>query len=123
MRMGEPPGGQRALADYIGEAARRVAAEAGEDPDDPRRYGADGLRELAAYVLGLPADDGRLLELTSLGYRVGVFAPYDEAAAAPTGVRREAPREGCGAFLARLVRLMRDGALRHARAHGVLGDP
>ena len=117
------PGGQRALADYIGEAARRAAAEAGEHPDDPRRHGADGLRELAAYVRRLPAEDGRLLELTSLGYRVGVFAPYEEAAAALARFRRDDPREACGAFLARLVRMMRDGALRHARAHGVLGDP
>ena len=121
--MGEPVGGRRALADYIREAAGRVAAEAGEDADDPRHHGADGLRELAAYVLGLPADDGRLLELTSLGYRVGVFAPYDEAAAAIAGFRRDTPREDCGAFPARLACLMRDGALRHARAHGVLGDP
>ena len=123
MRVREPTGGQRALADYIGEAARRAAAEAGEDPDDPRWRGADGLRELAAYVLRLPADDGRLLELTSLGYRVGAFVPYEEAAAALARFRRDDPREDCGAFLARLVRLMRDGALRHARARGVLGDP
>ena len=121
--MGEPVGGQRALADYIREAARRAMAEAGEDPDAPHRHGADGLRELVEYVLGLPADDGRLLELTSLGYRVGVFAPYDDAAAAVAGFRRDDPREECGAFLVRLVRLMRDGALRHARARGVLGDP
>jgi hypothetical protein len=122
--MGEPTGGQRALADYIREVAGRVAAESGEHPDDPRRRQcAAGLRELAACVLRLPADDERLLELTSLGYRVGVFAPFEEAAAAIAGFRRDDPREACGAFLARLVGLMRDGALRHARAHGVLGDP
>ena len=92
MRMGEPTGGQRALADYIGEAARRAAAEAGEDPDDPRRHGADGLRELAAYVRRLPAEDGCLLELTSLGYRVGLFAPYEEAADAIACFRHDDPR-------------------------------
>ncbi len=121
--MGEPRGGQRALATYLREAAGRATEAVGEDPDDPHRRGADGLRELAAYVRRLPADDERLLELTSLGYRVGVFAPFEEAAAAIAGFRRDDPREACGAFLARLVGLMRDGALRHARAHGVLGDP
>ena len=85
-----PPGGQRVLADYIREQARRWDNGADHQPEDPRhRRRADGLRELAGYVLGLPADD---------------------------------QREDCGAFLARLLRLMRDGALRHARAHGVLGD-
>jgi hypothetical protein len=120
---GEPTRGQRALADYIREAGRRPAAGAGEPPDDPRRRrGADGLRALAAYVLRLPPDDQRVLELVTLGYRVGVFAPFEQAADALARFRRDDPREDCGAFLTRLVRLMRDGALRHARDHGVLGD-
>ena len=122
--MGEPTGGQRALADYIREVGCRQAAEKGERAGPRRaRGGADGLGKLATYVLRLPPDAECILELTSLGYRVGMFASFDEAANAIAQFRRDAPREDCGAFLARLVRLMRDGALRHARAHGVLGDP
>ena len=119
--MREPSRAQRALVDYIREQASRPDEAAAERADGlHRRRHADDLRELAGYVLHLPPDDERLLELTTLGYRVGVFAPFDEAADALARFRRDDPREDCGAFLARL---MRDGALRHARAHGVFGDP
>ena len=122
--MRESSRGQRALVDYIREVGCRQAAEKGGRAGPRRaRGGADGLGKLATYVLRLPPDDGRVLELTSLGYRAGVFAPYEEAAAAIARFRRDDPCEDCEAFLARLVRLMRDGALRHARAHGVFGDP
>ena len=120
--MREPTEGQRALAAYLCERACR--SEAGERPEGPRDQApAAGLRELAGYVLRLPPDDERLLELASLGYRVGMFVPFEEAAEAVARFRRDDPREDGGAFLARLARLMRDGALRDARAHGVLGDP
>ena len=51
-------------------------------------------------MLRLPPDDECLLELTSLGYRVGVFAPFEEAAAAIVRFRRGAggdPRRGMSA--------------------------
>ena len=57
-----------AIADYFRDQVRWRSEKAAECPEDSRNERcADGLEELAAYVLGLPVDDERIIERAVLG--------------------------------------------------------
>jgi hypothetical protein len=116
---------QQAIADHFREQARWRRDKAAEYPDDQRNAQcAAGLEELAEYVLGLPADDERVIELTTLGVRDGMFSPFPGSPAEHAIGRFRFHRgdEDCGQFLAELVRRMRDDALRFGREHGAIPD-
>ena len=116
--------GQQAIADYLNEQADWRRREAAEYPDDPRNLRcAEGLEELAGYVLSLDPSDQRIIELTTLGVRDGRFSPSPGGFAANAVARFRFDRrgEGCGGFLTSLVRLMRNDALRFAGDPGELG--
>jgi hypothetical protein len=111
---------QAAIADHFREQVRWRSEKAAEYPDDYRNEQcADGLEELAAYVLSLPADDERIIELGTLGVRDGLFSPFsgDLAAYAISRFRFDDGRDECGGFLANLVKRLRDDAIRFAKQH------
>ena len=124
--------GQRAIADYLLEQARWRGEKAEQYPEDARNLRcAAGLKELAEYVLGLSPTDERVLELTTLGVREGMFSPYPAVGPgggnAPYAISRfrfhaYGADEDCEHFLARLVVHMRDDALAFAREQGELPD-
>ena len=116
--------GQQAIAEYFNARARWRYQKAAEYPDDPRNLRcAEGLEELASYVLSLDPSDERILELTTLGVREGGFSPFHESAAyAVARFRFHCRDEDCGAFLTSLLGVMRDDALRVARERGDLDE-
>jgi hypothetical protein len=112
---------QQAIADHFHDQARWRSEKAAEYPEDHRNARcADGLEDLAEYVLGLPADDERLIELAAIGVREGLFSPLpgDSAAYAIGRFRFDRADKDCGHFLASLVRMVRDDAIRQAQLAG-----
>lgn len=98
--------GQQAIADYVLERAEIQEEQGGDHPTPPRnKQVAAALRDLATYILALPADDERIVTLTTLLVRDGHFTPFAEGARVISqfGVARTG--EGCGVFLTKLVRL------------------
>ena len=79
----------------------------------------NALELLADVVRDLPEDDERLLTLVTLAVRHGQFAPGPAADHAITRFAG-ASRKVCDSFLATLVHVALDDALRRARDHGVL---
>jgi hypothetical protein len=114
--------GQQAIAAYLNTQADWRSQKAVEYPEDPRNLRcAEGLRELASYVLSLDPSDERIMEMTTLGVREGVFSPFHESAAyAVARFRFHRRDEDCGAFLTSLLGVMRDDALKLAKDQGAL---
>jgi len=113
----------QAIADHFLDQARWRSEKANEYPDDYRNVQcADGLEGLATYVLALPADDERVIELGTLAVREGMFMPFSEGARLVSRFGFDDPNEDSGAFLDRLVRVTREEALTFAREQGVLPD-
>jgi hypothetical protein len=80
---------------------------------------AHALDLLAEFVQALPEDDERMLMLSTLAVRNGVFvagAGTEHALSQFDSTSREA----CDVFLTNLVRIARDDAITSARAHGHL---
>jgi hypothetical protein len=112
---------QRAIADYFLEQARWRDERAAEHPEDHRNsQSAAGLSELAKYVLALPDDDERIIDLTTLATREGVFMPFQEGSRITGRFRFGRPDQDCGAFLGELVRQTHRDALDFAREHGAI---
>lgn len=100
------PSTQQLMAQYLrGIAAwRRVRAE---DYDrDPRNVRcADGLDELADYVLSLPDDDGRIKQLTDLAVHSGVFELQQRAHVTVSRFRFHTPESSVDAMLDHIIEL------------------
>ena len=97
---------QQAMADYLGTVAewpRRKAEEYDRDARNLRTAAA--LAELADHVLGLPADDPRLLALTGLAMTGEQFTPGQQTSYEIGRFRFHHPDVGLDAFLDRLVEL------------------
>jgi hypothetical protein len=113
---------QQHVANYFRDLSDWRRSRADEYPEDPRNaQSAEGLNELAEYVLRLPPSDERLVELTALGTSGGVFRPRPGAPAA-TAVARfrfDDPNEPCDGFLTTLEKLLREDARRFSEEHGV----
>jgi hypothetical protein len=122
-----PEPGQQAIADYFRGRAEWRYGKAAEYPEDARNLRcAEGLEELAEYVLSLDPSDQRIIELTTLGVREGLFSPYvgDSSAYAISRFRFDSSsaEESCKHFLTRLVQHMIEDAPRAARLAGALDD-
>jgi hypothetical protein len=98
--------GQQTIADYIFKQAAWRDTQAAEPPDQRRNErAAASLRELAAYVLALPGDDERILELTRLVVRDGAFLPFPEGERVIAVFGFDSVGQDCGTFLTQLLRL------------------
>jgi hypothetical protein len=98
--------GRQAIADYVLERAEIQEGQGGDQPTRPRnKQVAAALRELATYILALPADDERIANLTTLLVRDGQFIPFAEGARVSSLFGVASTGEGCGIFLTKLVRL------------------
>ena len=90
---------------------------------DPRsRRSADGLTELAQFVLDLPVDDERVRELATLAVREGVFMPFPEGDRLISRFRFDDPGQESERFLTELAAATRREAVDFAREHGALPD-
>jgi hypothetical protein len=70
---------QQAIADHFLEQARWRSKKAAEYPEDRRNERcADGLEELAEYVLELPSDDPRIVAVDLICNADGVFVFHTE---------------------------------------------
>ena len=101
---------------FTGQAEWRRQRVAEYPEDDRNSRSADGLEELAAYVLSLDPMDGRLTEIGLRGWHDEVFFPKagDSAEYAVARFRFHDPSESCEAFLLRLADLMREDDARSA---------
>lgn len=97
---------QKLMADYFRGVAswRRTRAE---DYDrDPRNIRcADGLDELAEFVLNLPDADERVMQLERLAVHSGVFELEQRAHVAASRFRFHTPESSCDAMLDHIVEL------------------
>ncbi len=94
------------MADYFRSIAVWRRQRYADDLRDARNLrSAAGLEELAAYVLTLPEDDGRLRELRRLAIQGETFAPGQQTAYEIGRFRFFSPDAGLDPFLDRLVEL------------------
>jgi hypothetical protein len=97
---------QELMAAYfrgIGEWRRKKAEEYDRDVRNLRS--ADGLEELAEYVLSLSNDDERIALLTTTAISGGVFELEQRAHHAVSRFRFHTPETSCSAFLDHVVEL------------------
>ena len=77
--MGQGSAVQSAIADHFQDQSRWRAVKAAEYPDDHRNgQAADGLEELAQYVLGLPEADPRIVAVGLLCDADGAYVFHTE---------------------------------------------
>jgi hypothetical protein len=113
------------IAVYLEDQAAWRYEKATEYPDDARnKRSAHGLRELAAYVRGLPSNDERIIELGTIGVRDGLFSPPvvggPDASHAISRFRFNNPLDDCDQFLTDLIPQVRADAIEQAYFAGVL---
>jgi hypothetical protein len=114
-----PDQARRALAEAIKGEAEWRRKKADEYPDDRRNtQAANGLEELAAYVLTLPEDDPRLRDLTALAGGKDVFVFGQQASQTLSRFRFAGPGEEFDDFLEYLVSVAAEDEIDLARLAG-----
>jgi hypothetical protein len=114
---------KEAIAEHFEDQARWRREKGAEHPDDSRNVQCgDGLKELAAFVRGLPDDDERIVELGVLGFRDGIFdvPSGDSAQRAISHFRFYQPNQDCDRFLSGVAPLLRHDMVRLAEFAGEL---
>jgi hypothetical protein len=114
---------QRSIADYVrGNAEWR--RQRYDDPHrDPRNLrSAEGLEELAGFVLDLPEDDPRLLTLAELASSLDEFTPGQQVAWELARFRFYHALGTCDAFLTHLAELAERDSTEHGRFGGRMAE-
>jgi hypothetical protein len=94
------------MADYFrGIAAWRRTRAEDYDRDARNIRCADALDEIAEYVLSLPDDDERIIQLTRLAVHSGVFELEQRAHVAVSRFRFHTPESSVDAMLDHIIEL------------------
>ena len=114
---------QRSMSDYC----RDVAAWRRQRFDDPHRdsrnlRSADGLEELAVFVLDLPEDDASLLKLAEFAANHDEFMPGQQVAWEIARFRFYHAFGSCDAFVIHLSELAEKDSTEHGRFGGRMAE-
>jgi hypothetical protein len=114
---------QRSISDYCRDGAAWRRQRFDDPHRDPRNLrSADGLEEMATFVLDLPDDEPRVLALAKLAANHDEFMPGQQVSWEIARFRFYHDFGSCDAFLTHLAELAEKDSTEHGRFGGRMAE-